>query len=432
MKYTAKFKLQVVKLARESNNCAASREFGVNEKLVRDWRKQVEKLKCMPKNKCSNRGKQRQWPELEDKLVTWIEEQRQSGYIVTRNMIRIKALAMTEELTITGFKASNNWCTRFLRRNNLALRQKTKIAQKLPGDLEEKIVDFHRFVLNCRKKANYELVNIGNMDETPVWFDMPSARTVNTRGEKTVTVATTGHEKSRFTVVLSCLADGTKLKPMIIFKRKTQPKDKFPPGVVVHHHPKGWMDADGIKLWIQKVWRFRPGGMVGTRSLLVWDSFRAHLVDPVKRALHRNDTEMAVIPGGLTSVVQPLDVCLKKPFKDRLREKWTTWMVEGEKALTPGGKVKAASLTTVASWVLEAWRDLPGDMVERSFKKCGISNAIDGTEDDLLWEEEETCSAEEENEDEDEDEDPYDDQLTEEEWRNLFGESDDEDEFDGF
>ena len=120
----------------------------------------------------------------------------------------------------------------------------------------------------------------------------------------------------------------------------------------------------------------------------------------------------------MTSVVQPLDVCLNKPFKDRLREKWTTWKVEGEKALTPGGKVKAASLTTLT------------DMVERSFKKCSISNAIDGTEDDLLWEEEETCSAEEENEDEDED--PYDYQLIEEEWRNLFGESGDEDEFDGF
>ena len=99
-------------------------------------------------------------------------------------MIRIKALAMIDELNITGFQASNNWCTRFLRRNNLALRQKTKIAQKLPGDLEEKIVNFHCFVLNCRKKANYELANIGNMDETPVWFDMPSTRTVNARGEK--------------------------------------------------------------------------------------------------------------------------------------------------------------------------------------------------------------------------------------------------------
>ena len=431
MKYTAKFKLQVVKFAQETNNCAASREFCVNEKLVRDWRKQIEKLKCMPKNKCSNRGKKCQWPQLEDKLIVWIEEQRQSGYIVTRNMIRIKALAMTDELNITGFQASNNWCSRFLARNNLALRQKTKIAQKLPGDLEEKIVDFHRFVLNSRKKGNYELVNIGNMDETPVWFDMPSARTVTTRGEKTVTISTTGHEKSRFTVVLSCLADGTKLKPMVIFKRKTQPKEKFPPGVVVHHHPKGWMDADGMKLWIQKVWSSRPGGLLRKKSLLVWDAFRAHLADPVKRALRQTNTDIVVIPGGLTSVLQPLDVCLNKPFKDRMRERWITWMVEGEKSLTPAGNVKAPSLTTVTSWVLEAWRGLPEEMVARSFKKCGISNSIDGTEDDILWEED--ANPEQESDDaESEDEDLYDDQLTEEQWRSLFGESDGEDEFEGF
>jgi len=36
----------------------------------------VEKLKCMPKNKCANRGKKCQWPELEDSLGTWIEDQR--------------------------------------------------------------------------------------------------------------------------------------------------------------------------------------------------------------------------------------------------------------------------------------------------------------------------------------------------------------------
>ena len=79
------------------------------------------------------------------------------------------------------------------------------------------------------------------MDETPVWFDMPAARTVESRGVKTVLLKTTGNEKTRFTVVLSCLADGTKLKPMVIFRRKTMPKDKFCPGVLVHVHPRGWM-----------------------------------------------------------------------------------------------------------------------------------------------------------------------------------------------
>ena len=108
MKYSAKFKLQVVKFAEDSNNCAASREFCVNEKLVQDWRRQVEKLKCMPKSKCANRGKKCQWPELEDSIRKWIEQQRQSGYIVTRNLIRIKAKAMASDRRITDFQVTNS------------------------------------------------------------------------------------------------------------------------------------------------------------------------------------------------------------------------------------------------------------------------------------------------------------------------------------
>jgi len=71
-------------------------------------------------------------------------------------------------------------------------------------------------------------------------------------------------------------------------------------------------------------------------------------------------------------------------------------------------------------------------MVTRSFKKCGISNSTDGTEDDM-WEEEEGTVPDEESEDqESEDEDAYDDCLTEEEGQNLFGTSNDEEDFDGF
>ena len=147
-------------------------------------------------------------------------------------------------------------------------------------------------------------------------------------------------------------------------------------------------DVDGMKLWSKKVWSSRPGGLLRKKSWLVSDSFRAQLADPVKQALRQSNTNIAVIPSRLTSVPQPLDVCLNKPFKDRMRERWMTWMVEGEKSLTPAGNVKAPSLTTVSSWVLDAWRALPQMMVARSFfKKCGISNSTDGTEDDILWEE---------------------------------------------
>lgn len=75
-------------------------------------------------------------------------------------------------------------------------------------------------MLNCRKKVNYEFVNIGNMDEIFVWFDMLLARIVNIRGEKIVFIIIIGYEKFYFIVVFFCLVDGIKLKFMIIFKRK--------------------------------------------------------------------------------------------------------------------------------------------------------------------------------------------------------------------
>lgn len=424
MKYSAKFKLQVVNFAEETNNCAASRKFGVNEKLVRDWKRNATQLAVMPRNKCANRGKSCQWPALEQELVCWVEEQRKCGFVVTRNMIRLRALACAKQSKITDFKGTISWCSRFLKRNDLVLRQRTKLAQKLPEDLEEKITLFQSVVIKMRKKEQYDLSQIGNMDETPVWFDMPTSKTVSAKGEKTVLVRTTGHEKSRFTVVLSCLADGTKLKPMVVFKRKTLPKGQFPSGVVIHNHPKGWMDEEGIKIWIEKVWNSRPGGMLKKKSLLVWDSFKAHLVDSVKRKLKCNNTDVAVIPGGLTSVVQPLDVSLNKPFKDRLRGNWSNWMIEGEKQFTKGGAMKAPSLEIITGWIKQSWDDVSLSTVERSFKKCCISNALDGTEDDLIWEEEE------ETEDKEDQEDAlYDDRLNENEWNELFGNSDDEDGF---
>ena len=52
---------------------------------------------------------------------------------------------------------------------------------------------------------------------------------------------------------------------------------------------------------------------------------------------------MAVIPGGLTSVLQPLDVCLNKPFKDHQRKMWVEWMTSGS-AMNQQLKVKTILL----------------------------------------------------------------------------------------
>ena len=74
-------------------------------------------------------------------------------------------------------------------------------------------------------------------------FDVPSNKTVDVKGAKTIMIKTSSNENTCFTVVLACCADGTRLPPLLIFKRKTLPKDVIPHGIYVHVHSKGWMDG---------------------------------------------------------------------------------------------------------------------------------------------------------------------------------------------
>ena len=84
----------------------------------------------------------------------------------------------------------------------------------------------------------------------------------------------------------------------------------------------------------------RPGALLKPRSLLVWDMFRSHCCESVKAKLKEYKTRIAVIPGGCTSVLQPLDVSVNKPFKNYMRKLWIDWMISGNKEFTKGGSLK--------------------------------------------------------------------------------------------
>ena len=52
------------------------------------------------------------------------------------------------------------------------------------------------------------------------------------------------------------------------------------------------------------------------------DQFKAHVTESTKRLASKLKTHLAVIPGGLTSQLQPLDVSVNKPFKGFMHEEW--------------------------------------------------------------------------------------------------------------
>ena len=86
----------------------------------------------------------------------------------------------------------------------------------MPRNLEDKIRNFIAFNKKQIDVNSLQPAMIANMDETPIWADMPSATTVDSRGVHTVPIKTTGHEKNRLTVCLAVKADGTKMKPFTV------------------------------------------------------------------------------------------------------------------------------------------------------------------------------------------------------------------------
>lgn len=396
--YSAKFKLEVIKIAEEENNCAASRRFSVSEVCIRRWRQQRNLLSEANKQRKAFRGpKKGRFPEIEDALCDYVNLLRSRANPVTAEMLQIKAHELAREKGVprTSFKASRGWITRFMRRKNFSLRRRTTIAQKLPADYEEKLIRFQRHVIKLRQEKNYFLGQIGNADETPVYFDMPSAATIAVKGSKSVPVRSCGQEKSRVTVMLAITADGRKLPPYVILKRKTVPKEDFPKSVVVRAQEKGWMTEELTMDWLKTVWMRRPGALFNQPSMLVLDAFKGHTTEKVKNLIKEMGSDFVCVPGGMTSQLQPLDVSVNKPFKDNFKRLYNEWLCSEERdsALTPSGRVKRASCSQLCRWIEEAWNAITPEIIQKSFRKCCITNNLDGTEDDELFETEDEAVA---------------------------------------
>jgi hypothetical protein len=197
------------------------------------------------------------------------------------------------------------------------------ICQKLPKDFEQNLLNYQWYITNLRKTGNFLMGQISNADETAIYLDMPPNYTLEKKGVKEVLLKTTGCEELRLTVILAATADGTLPK-----------LESFPKDVIVRAQEKGWMTEELMLEWLKLVWSRRPGAFLNQPSMLVLDAFKGHVTDSVKDQFHKMKTELVVIPGGITSVLQPMDVSINKSFKDRLRQQYLTWNADPARELT--------------------------------------------------------------------------------------------------
>ena len=97
----------------------------------------------------SQAGKSAQFPEIEEDLAAWITSKRQEGVAVSTTVIclKAKALACEKDIAADTFKTSQSWCYKFLACNSFSIRRRTTVAQKLPENFEDKLINFQQFIL---------------------------------------------------------------------------------------------------------------------------------------------------------------------------------------------------------------------------------------------------------------------------------------------
>ena len=209
------------------------------------------------------------FPEQEQQLFDWVMKLSETGFQITILYIRLAMYSLMQSLGETSFKASVGWATNFMTRHNLVLRRPTSSnlkhlplycrspnyppaqppvpitncnlpipsrrnylhatnptfnfaesvqAAAMAVRADTKVAGYFHHASAQVMANNYPLSLICNMDECGVELDMVSRKTIAIRGSKQVVVRDSRATKTRFSVVGTVAADGSKLAPLCIFK----------------------------------------------------------------------------------------------------------------------------------------------------------------------------------------------------------------------
>ena len=225
--YAREFKLSVVNWFREngSNFSQTSRGFNIDCKRIREWVKNKESIKKLRNHARKNKSKQPgRFALAETKLLEKIRNMRKSGKAVKALWMKASAKQLVKsEYPLAEFKCSDHWLRRFLKRNRLSLRTKTHTAQRLPNDVTNEVLNFHKRLIKVRRRGVYLLSDIANKGQIPLPFILDDGKIYNETNEKDVICKTgaSGLDKRQYTAQLTVFADGVpRVKPLLIFRGK--------------------------------------------------------------------------------------------------------------------------------------------------------------------------------------------------------------------
>ena len=109
-----------------------------------------------------------------------------------------------------------------------------------------------------------------------------------------------------------------------------------------------------------------PAGVV---PILFLDSFKVHMMDSVASAIEAIGVEVDWITAGCTGLSQPVDVGYNKPFKSRMRNLYTEWLMDQNADMI----IRTAMRIDVLLWIVNAMKTISAETVYNLWRKMGYS-----------------------------------------------------------
>jgi hypothetical protein len=174
------------------------------------------------------------------------------------------------------------------------------------------------------------------MDQMPVYFLMSTKKTLELVGKKTIHTRTSTKDTRQVTVAVTIAGNGTLIPLTIIFKGKDDwriAQAEFAAYPAAHHYccqDAAWMYKQVMLTWVEEVLApyvaMAPEDII-LIPLLILNSYQCHMMASVVYKILELGVEVKHIPGGCTSLCQPVDVGFNEPFKSCVQKMWIKWLI---------------------------------------------------------------------------------------------------------
>ncbi|XP_074028306.1 uncharacterized protein [Leptinotarsa decemlineata] len=311
--------------------------------------------------------------EHEQKLANCLKQMETWGFGLSRlELLDIVKQYVDKNNLKTPFKFNKpgeDWFINFKKRHSLSIKkpQSIEYARK---NMTDPFIIYPYFNLLKQTLQDLELMNqpdkIWNLDESSLCPDPSKTKVVGGIG-KTVsrTVSSPGRENT--TILAAVNAAGKKAPPLILFKAKNLwnswiPENEIFPGTAHGATKNGWMEADVFYNYLAKT--LIPTMGAERPQLLIYDGHSTHVTEKVIELAIQENITILKLPPHTSHLLQPLDLSVFKPLKDKWDAKLVTWQRHNI-----GVKVPKVTFSTM---VQSSWLELLTETISNGFKKAGI------------------------------------------------------------